>query len=116
MYAGQQLKFTVVLKCTKLKLDQYLSTYRLLLLLLPHCTMPCACSSASPCYPPELAKPKFIRCRFARDGSSLLYGLINAGRGPSHIAVYSPGSPGQPWQLLQTVSVREFLGYICSLV
>jgi hypothetical protein len=55
----------------------------------------------------ELAKARFIRCRFARDGSMLLYGFINMGRGPSHIAVYGPGQPGQPWQLLQSVGPHQ---------
>jgi hypothetical protein len=59
----------------------------------------------------ELAKARFIRCRFARDGSMLLYGLINMGRGPSHIAVYGPGQPGQPWQLLQSVGAHDTAGY-----
>lgn len=52
----------------------------------------------------ELPKSRFIRCRFARDGSMLLYVLINMGRGPSHLAVYEPGpAPGEPWQMLQHV-------------
>lgn len=60
--------------------------------------------------PKKLAKARFIRCRFARDGSNLLYGLINMGRGPSHIAVYGPGQPGQPWQLLQSVQALSVPG------
>lgn len=62
-----------------------------------HC-LPCAS------LPTELPKARFTRCRFARDGSMRLFTLINVGRGPSHICCYEAGPPGQPWQLLQSVS------------
>eukprot|EP00879_Flechtneria_rotunda_P018458 GHRR01019362.1.p1 GENE.GHRR01019362.1~~GHRR01019362.1.p1 ORF type:complete len:317 (+),score=107.07 GHRR01019362.1:204-1154(+) len=61
--------------------------------------------------PPKGDKPKFIRCRFARNSQGLLlYVMVNmrASAG-SYLAAYASEGPGKPWQLVKKVKAHDQL-------